>query len=534
MKKISDATIQINDSNLFVLASIFMVILGNSAFFHNILALYPVNLENTVFLISLTLLFICFLIVVFSLFCYKYTIKPVLIIIFIISSFTAYFMDSYNIFIDEIMIQNILSTDLYETMDLMTTKLALYVFLLGVFPSTLIYKVNIKQKTLKENIVSKLKLVAVSSAVIISCLLLFGSAYASFFREHKTLRYYANPPYWIYSTVKYFNSIRNNEKKSFKNIGLDAQIPESDLDRELVIFVLGETARADRFSLNGYARKTNPMLETKELISFSNFWSCGTSTSVSVPCIFTRLTGESYNSEEARNTENFLDVLHHAGVSVIWLDNNSDSKGVALRSLYENYRTPDKNPVCDVECRDEGMLTKLQKYIDGINKGDIFIVLHQMGSHGPAYYNRYPAAFKKFNPTCESNQLQNCSDEEISNTYDNTILYTDYFLSKTIDILKHNDKKFETAMLYVSDHGESLGEGGIYLHGMPNMIAPDAQRHVPAIMWFGENFDGADLGKLRAQHNRKFNHENVFHTLLGMMEVETDVYDPALDILHAP
>jgi len=199
---------------------------------------------------------------------------------------------------------------------------------------------------------------------------------------------------------------------------------------------------------------------------------------------------------------------------------------------YEDFRSPKINPVCDTECRDEGMLAGLQQYIDLHPRGDILIVLHQMGNHGPAYYKRYPPAFEKFKPACKESDLSRCSREEIVNAYDNAILYTDHFLAKAIELLKKNDSRFETALFYVSDHGESLGENGIYLHGMPKSIAPEAQLHVPAVMWFGRNFHAVTPSALREKSKMRFSHDNVFHTILGFFEIESETYRPLKDILN--
>jgi lipid A ethanolaminephosphotransferase len=177
------------------------------------------------------------------------------------------------------------------------------------------------------------------------------------------------------------------------------------------------------------------------------------------------------------------------------------------------------------------MLVGLQEYIDAHPKGEIVIVLHQMGNHGPAYYKRYPKSFEKFSPVCKSNQLEQCTQSQITNAYDNAILYTDYFLSKVIGLLKANDEKFATAMFYVSDHGESLGENGLYLHGFPYAIAPEAQKHVPAVMWFGKQYEiKKEIVKRNA--SKAYNHDFLYHTMLGMLEVNTSIYRPELDILH--
>ncbi len=520
-------------TKLIVLISTFLVAFGNRAFFSNVTDIYLVNLKNIASLGSLAILSGCAILLLLSLLCYRHSIKPVLITMLFISSFAGYFMDSYNVIIDDTMIQNIVSTDIAEFMDLTSLKLVLYVTLLGVIPSIWVYKVKLVYADTRTEFLSRLKLFSLSLALSVSMVLIFGSFYASFFREHKTLRYYANPSSYIYATVKYINRSIQRETIPFLPIGLDAKIPATDSDRELIIFVVGETARADRFSLNGYERETNPLLKKETLTSFSNFWACGTSTAISVPCMFSIYKQTEYSETKARTTDNILDILKRAGVNVSWLDNNSDSKGVALRVNFDDYKTPTKNPVCDLECRDIGMLFNLQKYINEHREGDLFIVLHQMGNHGPAYYKRYPPSFEKFKPACLTNQLENCSKEEINNAYDNAILYTDYFLSKVIQVLKANNPQFETALFYVSDHGESLGEHGVYLHGLPHFIAPDEQLWVPAIMWFGKNFNEPNIKSLSGKRDKQYSHDHIFHTILGFMEIETALYDKEMDIIQA-
>ena len=442
-------------------------------------------------------------------------------------------MDSYHVIIDDVMIDNIIKTDIAEARDLISFKQLLYLLLLGILPSLYIYKVQIVKQTFKKAVISKSILMISSLLIAVICILSLGGFYASFLRENKSLRNYSNPSYYLYSIGKYISNFYSSETEEFTLIGKDAQIFPVVPDRELIIVVVGETARADHFSVNGYARKTTPNLEQHSIISFDNVWSCGTSTAVSVPCIFAQANHSNYDNNKAKATSNLLDITVLTGSNVLWLDNNSSSKGVADRVEYINYKTADNNPVCDNECRDIGMLSNLQSYVDAHPIGDIFIVLHQMGNHGPAYYKRYPKEFERFTPTCKTNQLEQCSSEEINNAYDNAILYTDYFLSETINLLKKNDNAFETAMLYISDHGESLGESGIYLHGLPYMIAPDTQKHVPMIMWFGRNYDLSkrNLERLKSRSHQKYSHDNLFHTLLGMFEIKTNIYKANLDII---
>lgn len=535
MKRFWQSLFVMNKSTLIVVVSVFLMAFGNRAFFANIVDVYPLNPGNAAFLISLAVVFGAALVLIFSLVCYRYTTKPVLITILMLSSFAAYFMDSYNTVIDTDMLRNVAQTNVSEASDLMSGTLAIYVILLGILPSLFVYRVRITTGTVRRDILSTIKLASISLGIGVLTVVVFGNFYASFIREHKILRYYANPSFYLVSTVKFAGSFIESSSLPFKMIAEDAHAAPSDGSRELMIMVVGETARADRFSLNGYERETNPELAKEDVISFSDFWSCGTSTATSVPCMFSVYGTSNYDEQKAAATENVLDILARTGVNVLWLDNNSDSKGTATRITYRNFKTPENNPECDgEECRDTGMLTNLQQYIDAHPKGDILIVLHQMGNHGPAYYKRYPKAFEKFTPVCQTNQLEECSKESINNAYDNAILYTDFFLSKVIDLLKRNAGGFQTGMFYVSDHGESLGEFDVYLHGLPMFIAPDAQRHVPAVMWFSDNFSGVNEGALRAAKDQTMNHDWIFHTLLGLFDVRTEAYQPGLDILNIP
>jgi len=524
--------IQCSTNQLLLAAALFLAAFANFAFFRNLAATFSGIPWSTLRLASLALLLVCALVLFLSTLSFRPVLKPVLVFVFLLSSVTAYFMDTYNVIIDSDMIANVVATDSAESLDLLTPRLLLYFGVLGVLPSLLLLKVRVRPQTAVKALRARL-LLAVAAILLMLALVLSSSAfYTSFAREHKLLRYYANPLTPIYSAYKFARMHFADRDTVWLGIGEDAQIPVTDVDRELVILVVGETARADRFSLNGYSRETNPQLGQQDVISFKRVTACGTSTEISVPCMFSIYDENEFSDQKAQTTENLLDVLDRVGVNILWRDNNSNSKGVADRLAYEDFRSPENNPVCDEECRDEGMLSGLQEFIDRQSSGDILIVLHQMGSHGPAYYKRYPDRFRKFIPTCDTNQLDSCDNTEIGNAYDNTILYTDYFLSEVINLLRRNDSRFETAMLYAGDHGESLGESGVYLHGLPNWIAPDAQTRVPMILWIGKNFDEVDPDALRRLEDEPWSHNNIFHTLLGLFETRTEDYDPAKDILQ--
>jgi len=510
------------------MTALFIVLFDNFSFFKHVPEIYPLCYTNIGFLLSLGVILYALLVIMITLVSYKYTIKPVLIFALILSALIHYFMQSYNIVIDGTMIENTLQTDMQESLDLLSTKLLIYLFVLGLLPAWVIYRLPIYHRSLKTELLSKLKLIVIHLALIVVLLFTFSKFYTSFFREHKSLRLYTNPVAAIYNIVAYTYKQIEDKNMKVEPIGLDAhKMPHEK--RKIIILVVGEAARADHFSLNGYNKETNPLLEKEDIINFPEMYSCGTTTAVSVPCMFSVYGRDDYSSKKGRYTHNVLDILSYVGVEVLWRDNNSDSKGVADRVTYESYKSSDNNTICDIECRDEGMLVGLDKVI-AKNDKDILIILHQMGNHGPAYYKRYPESFKKFMPICETNQLEECSTEEISNAYDNAILYTDYFLSKVIDFLKPYETTADTAMIYMADHGESLGEHGLYLHGLPYFMAPDIQKHVASVMWFGKDFP-VDRAQLKDAAAQEYSQDNLFSTLLGVFDVKSEVYEKEMDIL---
>lgn len=523
----------VSSAVLITAAAAFVAIFSNAAFFTDVVRVYGLSLKSAPFIASLFCFITSLFVLVLSAVCHRALVKPFLIAFLLLSSVIAYFANAYGTIFDYRMIGNVFETNTSEARDLFSVSLLLHVVMLGILPSLAIYAVRIRRSDWKIETMSRLKLVGAAVAVQAAIVAGFSGNYAALGRDHSAVLAKVNPTYALFSAGKLVVRSAPAATRPHVVVGTDAKTPVADTSRELVIMVVGETARADRLSLNGYHRQTNPLLSRENVINFPNFWACGTSTSVSVPCMFSRRGRAGVGASATRSEDNALDILRRAGVSILWRDNNSDSKGVAVRGAYEDFRSPRVNPVCDeVECRDEGMLHGLQAYIDQ-QKGDILIVLHQMGNHGPAYYKRYPKAFEHFTPVCKTNDLGSCSSEEINNAYDNVIRYTDYFLAKVIELLKQNDHRFETAMLYVSDHGESLGEYGVYLHGMPYALAPDAQKHVPAIMWIGQHMKrDLRLDNMDERRLRRWSHDNIFSTLLGLFEIESEVYDPSKDLFE--
>jgi lipid A ethanolaminephosphotransferase len=487
----------------------------------------------------------CFLLIVFlfnavlALFSFRFVLKPLLVILFVMTGLTAYFMSHYGVQIDKSMIQNVFETDAREAGELLSVQLVLVMLLLGVLPALAVWRAEVSFPQGLRGLGRRAGVAAGSLALAVLLLVMFFKTLAPTLREHRELRYLLTPTNYIQAINGYLKQ-RYARKVVVAPLGTDAVkgvVGGDKTRRSVTVIVVGETARAANFSLDGYARLTNPQLALQpELLNFTRVSSCGTATAVSLPCVFSVLGREHYSDTQAYAQEGLLDVLKHADYKVLWRDNNSGCKGACDRVAYEDLSVPEPgNQWCVAdECYDERLLDRLPEIIHEARQ-DMVIVLHQKGSHGPAYFKRYPAKFKRFTPVCETNELEKCSRESIVAAYDNTILYTDHFLNKTIELLKASERSdtVDTAMLYFSDHGESLGEHNLYLHGAPYMISPAEQREVPFMLWLSEGFRGRygiDQRCLAARTGQDFSHDNVFHSVLGMLNVNTAIYNPRLDI----
>ncbi|QCP14893.1 phosphoethanolamine--lipid A transferase [Pseudoduganella umbonata] len=473
---------------------------------------------------------------------FRFVIKPVLIALFLGASAASYFMNHYGVAIDASMVQNVVETDAREAHELLGWQMLQTVTLLGILPSLIVWRLPLHFPPMRRGLVLKVGTVALSLLAIAGLLMLLFKTLAPAVREHRELRFLLTPTNMFQATHGYLRR-KWAVPAVIAPLGTDAsrgsKWAASPGRRTVTVIVAGETARAMNFSLNGYGRQTNPLLAAQPgLINFRNVSSCGTATAVSIPCVFSNLGRDNYTADKAGSQEDLLDVLRHGGFDVLWRDNNSGCKGTCDRVQYQDMSLaqPGTPPCGAEECHDERLLAGLRQMIRDARK-DLVIVLHQKGSHGPEYSKRYPAAFEKFGPVCRTNELEECSRESIVAAYDNTILYTDFVLSKAIDLLRAAaaEDGVDTAMLYFSDHGESLGEHNMYLHGAPYIIAPAEQTHVPMMLWLSDGFRERfriDYSCLAARTPQPFSHDNVFHTVLGMLNVSTAVYNPKLDIIH--
>jgi len=471
----------------------------------------------------------------FSLFAYPWTVKPILIGALMVTAMTSYYVDSLGVIIDRDMIQNIMVTTLAESRHLVTADYILHVVVFGLLPALLVLWIRLRPQGRIKAAVMPVVTSVISVAVAAALLMADLKSYSSILRERKDFMSSYQPGAPIVGAIRYAKMVSRSASVELVPTGRDAQRgPSYDAVQKpmLTVIVVGETARANNFSLNGYEVDTNAELAQRQIINFSNVQSCGTATAVSLPCMFSTYGHDSYSYEKGISTENALDVMGHAGLHVEWWDNNTGDKRVADRFEKRSFTDLKVSEFCETgECIDGIFIQPLKEYIASIRQ-DTVLVLHQIGSHGPTYYQRYPAEFERFKPACRTAEFKKCTPQEITNAYDNTIAYTDHILAQTIDMLAA-ENRLATSLVYVSDHGESLGEHGLYLHGSPYFMAPDFQTHVPMIVWMSDTFEnrfGIDKKCMADKRDDAFSHDNLFHSLLGMLDIKTEAHDAGLDI----
>ena len=491
---------------------------------------------------ALGLMIASLLVALLSLLAWRWTLKPAILVLLLATAVGAHFMLSYRIVIDSTMVVNVLQTDRRESAALLGWGFAASLLWGAIVPGWIVWRVRTDTRPWPRQALRNLGMAAAALALFAAVVLAAFQPLASTMRNHKHLRYLLNPLNTLYAVGDVAAQPLRRPAGPVQPLGQDARVAASATAKPaLLVLVVGETGPAGNFALNGYARPTTPELAREDVVSWRNAWSCGTSTAASVPCMFSNRGRAGYDARQ-RDSENLLDVLQRAGLAVLWIDNQAGCKGVCER--IPNVSTADaRDPqLCgaDGECLDAILLKDIAARVNALpaerRARGVVLVLHQMGSHGPAYSRRSPPEYKRFQPECASINLQECSREQVVNAYDNTIAYTDHVLASTIALLKQAQAQYDTAMLYVADHGESLGENNLYLHGMPYALAPDVQKRVPWITWLSPGFaqrTGLAADCLRARADAPVSHDNYFHSVLGLMQIQTSVYQRGLDA-YAP
>jgi lipid A ethanolaminephosphotransferase len=527
-----------SDVALILVVSTTWAVLYNLQFWHqSVAAMWHPAPGAAAFLTSLFLVIVCLQALLLALVPTRVGLRVAASALFLVAAATSYFANDYGAIMNQDMMRNLIETDRAEVGGLMSFDLVAHLLVLGVVPAVLVWRVTLPSSTWRAQLRQRLIFIGASLVVCAVALFACSANYAVFFREHKTIRYALSPASPVVSFVRLLSA----KEKRDPNAPLidpagNVQRTAAVHDKPIVLFlVVGETARAANFQLGGYSRATNPELSGRQdLVYFDHATSCGTSTAISVPCMFSHLPREHFDVEQADRYTNLLDSVTKAGFAVEWRDNNAGCKGVCARVLQAAYPGKSDPVHCpNSYCYDEVMLSDLDARLASVQQ-DTVVIFHMVGSHGPAYAERYPQQFEVFKPACRSNELQRCTPQEVVNAYDNSILYSDHVLAKQIDLLQANASRFDSVLLYASDHGESLGEQGIYLHGMPYAFAPRVQKEVPMLFWASQGYverTGLSMSCLQARSHDAISHDNLYHTVLGALAVRNAVYDRDLDVL---
>ena len=444
--------------------------------------------------------------------------KIFLIITALINAAALYYINTFQIVLDQTMIGNIFNTRASEASELLVSgTLYIYILMFGVIPSFIVFRTRIAQlNRLRISINLVIVLVAGMALILIN-----ASGWLWISKHRNMLNGKILPWSYVINTARY-------TAVKLKSKAQPILLPDgvfSDKEKTVVVLVIGESARAGNFSLYGYEKDTNPYMEADGVLVFNKTNSCATYTTASIACILS-------HGKDKDRYENLPSYLTRLGADVIWRTNNWGESDINVAEYKkESDLIKDCKPgTCGL---DENMLTGLQQRIQSSNKQKILVVLHTKGSHGPSYYSRYSPNLEKFTPVCRHEEVSKCTQEELINAYDNTIVYTDYLLHKTINILKGMNNTL-SMMIYISDHGESLGEDGMYLHGVPYMFAPDYQKDVPFIIWrSNELIAHQGIKNQNINQSGHFSQANIFHTIMGAFGVKTEIYDSDLDVLHS-
>lgn len=507
-------------------ASLLWLLFYNERFWQlTVAAMWQPSVGSVVFLVSLFALTLSLQAILLLMWPTRTSMRVAASVLFVIAAFGSYFCDEYGVIMNQEMMRNVIQTDAAEVGALLNPELWLHVAVLGLLPAVLVWRVRLPRTPYKDQLRHRALAILGALAVAVASLFASPANYATFFRAHKPVRFTLSPAAEVVSMTGLLG-IKGKSNAPPIDTGGRVERTAAPAPRPLVLFlVIGETARAANFQLGGYARETNPELSRIAGVTyFRNTSACGTSTAISVPCLFSHLPRSDFKVDEAGRYTNLLDSLVKAGFDLEWRDNNSGCKGVCARVARIDYPN---------DSFDDVMLSDLPARLEKITR-DTVIVFHQKGSHGPAYHERYPASFEKFQPACRSNQLQHCTAAEITNAYDNTLVYTDHLLARQIALLQNAASRLDGLLIYVSDHGESLGENGIYLHGMPYAFAPTVQKEVPMLVWTSESYARRarlDRNCLQAEAALPVSHDFFYHTVLGAAEARDQVYDRRLDLV---
>lgn len=519
---------------LLLAVAVFVTATANTAFWRDLLDGRPGEAGTWAFAAAVGTMLVALNFTLLAPVATRRTVRPLLALVLVLSAAVDHYATRYGVVIDRTMIRNVLATDTREAAELLNGAFLLHVALFGVLPAALVLRLRPASPGWKAGIGRRAIAIGLAATVGLAALWSVFQDFSSTMRNRHALRYAITPANVAWGLGVVTAGAIGPSARAREPADPAMRRPRDGRRPTLLVLVVGETARAANWQLNGYARPTTPELAAREgLISFGRATACGTSTDVSVPCMFSPFGRADYDEARIRTTDSILQVLARAGIAVQWRDNQMGCKGVCDGLPRVDLSRETVPGLCgDGRCLDEILLHGLDADVDGEVR-DRVVVLHQLGNHGPAYHRRYPEAFRRWTPACERDDLRDCSREAVVNAYDNAIAYTDRFLSATIAFLEAREDRYDVALLYVSDHGESLGERGLYLHGMPHAVAPREQLEVPMFWWLPDGSAqrlGVDLACLRERALGPVSHDELYHSVAGLLDVDTPRYRADRDV----
>jgi lipid A ethanolaminephosphotransferase len=515
--------------------SLYLGGLLNLALYRHVYALthsYAAVLQLLALVIIVTALCLLFLSILLP----QRVYRGIVVTLLLLTAVMSYFMYHYRVLFDQQMLSNILLTHWQEARAYLHYYFYCWIFGLAICPSVgYWYATRVSQPFAAvhwwRQLSSKLIMLLVLLGMLVGCIYINLQQCVYLQRKYPYLKKMVVPWHGLYSIGKYLKLQYFTAALPYTVVGQDAHFKATTAGKPpLLVLVIGESARAQNYAYMGYPRNTNQYTQDLGLFNFKKITACGTSTAYALPCMFSDLPAEQFSVRAALARDNVLDILQRAGVSLLWLDNNGGCKEVCKR-VHQVYFS---------EANDAVLLEELEKRRQQLLQAiePTLVVLHLIGSHGPRYHERYPPAYAAFTPACTQADAQNCQQEEIINSYDNSILYTDFLLARLVKFLEQLSRQYQvsSAMLYLSDHGESLGEKGLYLHGAPLAIAPQEQLHIPMQAWFSQSFLQQQRFSMQCLHNlleQARPQQALFASLLGLLSVETVAYQAAHDVFAA-
>lgn len=445
---------------------------------------------------------LCLFIVFFTLLAHRRTIKPVAILLVVLSAAVTYFISKYDVAVDSSMVLNVVHTDSTEIGQLLSLQMLPYVVFLMILPVLIILSADITFQPPGRYLLASLKLISIALLVAI------GSLYLNYNAIHRAGN--VSNKYIVYSLVP-INFLSSSINAAYKSIKPYLVSDEKELeirgrvespDNLVVVLAVGESSRRENFSLYGYGRHdTNPVLRKIGNLHLLNGIAKRGTTLHALP-----------------------EILEKAGIKLPMLVSRLGIPTWCYvnYTLYDNCASVGEVKVSQCghggKCYDEDVIPLLEENLDTYVSGNRFIVLHLGGgSHGPVYSDRHPPEFQLLKPICNDADVANqCTLEQLYNSYDNTILYVDYVLGRILEALDRSGAPY--VFIYLSDHGESLRDQGRMFHGMPPGISlPPEQAQIPLIVKSSVPISIVQRAEYRQQ--------DVFDTVLDLFSIQTSMFD---------